>query len=68
VEADGLLKLRLLHKDMMYIPREVLQDKMQFAHISVLDVSNCSIVELEGKIFIELRYLKKLNASRNQIR
>jgi len=52
----------------MYIPREVLSDKHRFSEVRVLDVSNCSIVELEGKIFIELPFLKRLNASKNQIR
>jgi len=48
---------------MMYIPRDILSSKMK--QVSVLDVSNCSIVELDGKIFIELRHLRKLNASKN---
>ena len=59
------MKLKLLHKDLTYIPREVLKDKAQFSMVSVLDVSNCSIVELEGKIFMQLTNLTKLNASRN---
>lgn len=27
-EPDGLLKLKIHHKDLMYIPREILSDKL----------------------------------------
>ena len=52
----------------MYVPREVLQDSSIFEQVTVLDVSNCQIVELEGRIFMQLKNLTKLNAARNKIK
>ena len=52
----------------MYIPREVLQDSSVFEQVTVLDISNCQIVELEGRIFMQLRNLTRLNAARNKIK
>ena len=59
-----MLKLKLLQRDLMYLPREILTANQ----VCVLDVSNCSLVELEGRFFLEMRYLRKLNASKNQIK
>lgn len=44
----------------MYVPREVLQDASIFSKVTILDVSNCKIVELEGRIFMQLKNLCKL--------
>lgn len=52
----------------MYVPREVLQDATIFRQVTVLDISNCHIVELEGRIFMQLKNLSKLYAARNQIK
>ena len=37
----GEVKLKILRKDAMYVPREVLQDSSIFDQVTVLDVSNC---------------------------
>ena len=67
-EANGEVKLKILRKDAMYVPREVLQDATIFRQVTVLDISNCRIVELEGRIFMQLQNLNKLYAARNQIK
>ena len=67
-ELTGEVKLKILRKDAMYVPREVLQDATIFCQVTVLDISNCQIVELEGRIFMQLKNLNKLFAARNQIK
>lgn len=67
-KSTGEVKLKILRRDVMYIPREVLQESSVFEQVTVLDISNCQIVELEGRIFMQLRNLTKLNAARNKIK
>ena len=50
------------------MPREVLQDASIFRQVTILDISNCQIVELEGRIFMQLKNLCKLYAARNNIK
>ena len=59
------LKLKLMQKDVSYIPREMIffiAQRNNCSRITFLDISNCSIVELEGRIFMELKNLVRLNA------
>ena len=65
---SGDLKLKILKRDSIYFPRQVLQEKQIFERVSILDISNCEIVELEGRIFMQLRNMTKLLAARNCIK
>mmetsp|Transcript_7846 Transcript_7846/g.11042 ORF Transcript_7846/g.11042 Transcript_7846/m.11042 type:complete len:120 (+) Transcript_7846:1717-2076(+) len=67
-EISGEVKLKILRRDTQYVPREVLQDASIFRQVTVLDICNCRIVELEGRIFSKLQNLTKLLAARNQIK
>lgn len=67
-ELTGDVRLKIHKKELQYIPREVLQDATIFRLVTVLDISNCRIVELEGRIFMQLKNLTKLHAQRNQIK
>lgn len=40
-KLTGEVKLKILRKDAMYVPREVLQDASIFQQVTVLDISNC---------------------------
>ena len=62
------VKLKVLKKNSLYVPREILTEGSVFTQVTVLDVSNCQIIELEGRIFIQLRNLVKLFAARNRIK
>ena len=67
-EVSGEVKLKIMRRDIQYVPREVLQDANIFSQVTVLDICNCRIVELEGRIFSKLKNLTKLLAARNQIK
>ena len=66
---DKTLKLKLVEKRVDYVPREMIFYMAQASsRITFLDISNCSIVELEGRIFMELKNLTRLNAQKNEIK
>ena len=46
------VKLKVIKKTAMYVPREILSDSTIFSQVTHLDVSNCMIIELEGRIFM----------------
>ena len=56
-------KFKLQQKNAQFIPKY-----SNFRKVTYLDISNCKIMELEGRVFCELISLVKLNAQRNQIR
>jgi hypothetical protein len=63
--SENELKLKLMQKEVSYIPREMIffiAQRNNCSRIVFLDISNCSIVELEGRIFMELKNLVRLNA------
>ena len=60
-----------MQKEVSYIPREMIffiAQRNNCSRITFLDISNCSIVELEGRIFMELKNLVRLNAQKNEIK
>ena len=57
------IKLKLIERTVDYVPREMISFMSSApSRITFLDISNCSIVELEGRIFMELKSLVRLNA------
>jgi hypothetical protein len=63
-KEDQGIKIKWVNRDLKQLPPDLFR-KLQ---IAFLDVSNCCLVELDGKLLLELKQLKRLNASRNQIK
>lgn len=61
VKVGPDLKLKLTEK-VKYMPIQSFNFESQFSDITILEISNNNLVELEGHIFVNMPLLTKLNA------
>ncbi|TNV86312.1 hypothetical protein FGO68_gene14153 [Halteria grandinella] len=66
VEQRTQREIRIVQKDIDCLPKMILQGQ-EFQNIRILDIQRNRLTELESAIFVALRSLQLLNASKNNI-